>query len=466
MLLREMTDPAFAHSFKRFAQLAVVGLALAGLTACGGGGGGSSTPAETAPTTPTPDPDPTPTPDPAPTPTPDPAPTPTPTPDPTPDPAPAPEPEPDPTPTPSTPPEIPITPAPAPEDHPDTLAAAVVIAAGATVEGSIDSPDDVDFFKVELTGPSTVTFWTTGEADTAITLFDEDGNELAATGASSMPGASSGTPLSAAAAAGATITASEGRVSFTTDLDEVFAGVTGRGGSTGDYDLHSEVTGNLGPRVLQSFAGVAVKAGGAPASLDLSRYFVDPEGGNLTFGASLPAGSFGPVGLGLQVTGSILEITSPANMRVGPVSISITASDPFGLVTVRVLTVTVQPADSAGGTVDRCVTTTGMRVSRESCWMDTGREYEVTFRNSCPYTVQVTWHWKPYTHAPGLSDETDWDGGWADTLQGGGTRSVRNNCTTFKPAFRFCVFRYDVPSNSPDSSSKCYGDNPPWREVN
>ena len=36
MLLREMTDHAFAHSFKRFAQLAVAGLAPAGLAACGG----------------------------------------------------------------------------------------------------------------------------------------------------------------------------------------------------------------------------------------------------------------------------------------------------------------------------------------------------------------------------------------------------------------------------------------------
>ena len=40
MLLREMTSSALAHSFKRFAQCVVVGLALAGLAACGGGGGG------------------------------------------------------------------------------------------------------------------------------------------------------------------------------------------------------------------------------------------------------------------------------------------------------------------------------------------------------------------------------------------------------------------------------------------
>ena len=53
MLLREMTSSAFAHSFKRFARLAVVGLALAGLAGCPGGGGGPPTP------TPTPTPPPT-----------------------------------------------------------------------------------------------------------------------------------------------------------------------------------------------------------------------------------------------------------------------------------------------------------------------------------------------------------------------------------------------------------------------
>ena len=441
-MLREMTSSAFAHAFKRFARCAVVVLALAGLAACGGGGG-SSTPAETAPTTPIPDPDPTPTPDPAPTPTPD----------------------PDPTPTPSTPPEIPITPAPAPEDHPDTLAAAVVIAAGATVEGSIDSPDDVDFFKVELTGPSTVTFWTTGEADTAIALFDGDGNELAATGASSMPGASSGTPLSAAAAtAGATIAASEGRVSFTTDLDEMLAQVSGQGGSTGDYDLHNEVTGNLGPSVLQSFAGVAVKAGGAPASLDLSRYFVDPEGGNLTFGASLPAGSFGPVGLGLQVTGSILEITSPANMRVGPVSISITASDPFGLVTVRVLTVTVQPADSARGTtgLDGCVAAS--RYQRiESYCREGEATHGVNYTNRCSYRVSIRYD----TYAIFIRPPAKWST-TAATLSPGEVHSLsRVGCYRYSPPprFRYCVYRPDgdVPHDSPELSPRCYRGDPRWQ---
>ena len=183
MLLREMTDPAFGRTFQRFARCAVAGLALVGLAACGGGG--SSIPAATAPTTPTPTPA---------------------------------------TPTP-TPPEIPITPA--PTDHPDTLAAAAVIAAGATVEGAIDSPDDVDFFKVELSGPGTVTFWTTGEADTEIALLDGEGADLSPT-------------------------VSEGRVSKATTLDEVFAQVSGQEGSTGGYALHNEFVEQPGQVSLQS----------------------------------------------------------------------------------------------------------------------------------------------------------------------------------------------------------------------
>ena len=52
MLLREMTNSALAHSFKRFAQLAVAGLALAGLAACGGGGSSTPTPPTPTPTPP------------------------------------------------------------------------------------------------------------------------------------------------------------------------------------------------------------------------------------------------------------------------------------------------------------------------------------------------------------------------------------------------------------------------------
>ena len=422
MLLREMTSSAYAHSFKRFAQLAVAGLALAGLAACGGGGG-SSTPAATTPTTPTP----------------------------------------------STPPEIPVTPAPA-TDHPNTLAAAVVVAAGATVEGSIDSSDDVDFFKVQLTDPGTVTFWTTGEADTVITLLDGDGNDLsAAAGSVSSRPAGGGAGLVTAAADTAN---SAGRVSVTTGLDEVFARVSGRqGGSTGDYSLHNEVVENLAPRIVKRFTTVTAKAGGAAATVDLSEFFSDPEGGALTFSASLPAGSIGPVSLGLTVSGSVLSIVGPANLRPGPVSITVTASDPFGLVTVQVLSVTVQPADSAGGTgVDGCVAVRLTEERDDSCYRayEGTPEYHATFTNSCSYEVSVRWQWRPFSCATGLGcDRERWSAGGAVDVPGGGTYVADSSCSSIRPAFRFCVGRDDVRYDSPDlHTTRCYGDSPAWREVN
>ena len=397
MLLREMTSSALAHSFKRFAQCAVAGLALAGLAACGGGGGGSSTPAATTPT---------------------------------------------------TPPEIPITPAPG--DHPNTLAAAVVVAAGATVEGSIDSPDDVDYFKVELTGPGTVTFWTTGEADTAITLFDEDGNDLsAAAGSVSSGTAGGGAGLVAAAADTAN---SAGRVSVMTGLDEVFARVSGRsGGSTGDYSLHNEVAENLAPRVLGAIAPATVKAGGATIETDLSGAFEDPEGGTLTFSVSFGAGQVGPVSLGVTFSGSLMRITSPAAMQPGPVSITVTASDPFGLVAVQVVSVTVQPADSAGGTTDlnMCVDPEFERREGACASLD---DFAAVMTNSCSIGISVRYGW--------LAEDFDhrrYNEGSVFYIRPGATARVLELCESSRPPFRFCV-----QSSRGEDSRRCYGDNIPW----
>ncbi len=117
-----------------------------------------------------------------------------------------------------TPDEMQVMPA---VDHPDTLGEALAIAAGQTVDGRIDSAGDRDFFRLPLTEASTVTFWTSGEADTLVALLDGEGNDLAAD--------------------------TDGRASVETELSNVYARVRGGpNGGTGGYRLHNEVVARAG----------------------------------------------------------------------------------------------------------------------------------------------------------------------------------------------------------------------------
>ena len=112
MLLREMTSSAYAHSFKRFAQGALAGFALAvGLTACGGGGGGTA-----APTTP----------------------------------------------------QMTIEPV----DFASAIEAAPTITSGETVTGTLESSDDVKYYWLEVAETSTIELTLDAEADIEIALLD------------------------------------------------------------------------------------------------------------------------------------------------------------------------------------------------------------------------------------------------------------------------------------------------------
>ena len=75
-------------------------------------------------------------------------------------------------------PEMAITPAPT-GDHPDTIASAAAIAAGETVDGSIDSPDDEDFFRLDVPeGTSVIDITLRAEAGVEVALLDGDGHVL------------------------------------------------------------------------------------------------------------------------------------------------------------------------------------------------------------------------------------------------------------------------------------------------
>ena len=119
-----MTSSAFAHSFKRFARLAVAGLALAGLAACGGGGGGSASPA-------------------------------------------------------LMPPEITITPV-DPEVVPtEMFDAATDVVADTSVDGELESADDVKYYRLEVAERSEFEFTLDAEAGIEITILDSNGSVIA-----------------------------------------------------------------------------------------------------------------------------------------------------------------------------------------------------------------------------------------------------------------------------------------------
>ncbi len=403
----------------RLARCALVGFALAGLVACGGGGGDKETP------------------------------------------TPAPETMPDPAPEPM--PEMRIMPKP---DEPGTIVDAVAITGDDPVSGNLSSPTDVDMFRLALDEPSTVTFWTTGEAETVVTLVDGDGNNLSAAGAGTTT-LTTGTGARFAAAV-AVPADSAGRVSVTTGLDNVYARVTGRpDGRVGNYDLVRTVAANAAP-VAKSFSTVTVKAGGAAVTVDMSDFFTDPEGGALKFSASLPPASFGPVSLGLTVSGSVLSIISPEGLTPGPVSITVTATDPFGLVTVQVLSVTVQPPDSPTTTIllrEDCVT---VRIEKNpphlECsipFRDGSVTYQAVLRQNCD-NVRANYQWSPSTRDRagfGLTQV-------ARFREGREERSFKSSCLTSRPRFRFCLYLDNVGFFEPTGETRCLGNDAMWQYVN
>ena len=75
-------------------------------------------------------------------------------------------------------PEMTVTPPPT-GDHPDTIASAAAIANGETVDGSIDSPDDEDFFRLDVPeGTGVIDITLRAEAGVEVALLDGDGTVL------------------------------------------------------------------------------------------------------------------------------------------------------------------------------------------------------------------------------------------------------------------------------------------------
>ncbi len=333
-------------------------------------------------------------------------------------------------------------------DHPNTLGEALAIRAGQAIDGSIASADDRDFFRLPLSEPSRVTFWATGEADTVIALLDEDGNELATTGAA---------PASiSAAGGGGSVAASEGRVSVKTGAEQVIARVSGKqGGSTGGYRLHNQSAKNRAPVVSGTVAPLNVSAG-QTETVPLANAFTDPDGDKLTYTASAPGGI-----LTVRVEGSILNVARMDNARPGSVKITITARDPFGLGVSREFTATISAPTTQMVSVEACINA-ARRISpfRPSCPTGYGDRHRVDFTNSCTQEVSVTWNWYyRSSEIVGGGISTGWSTGQAATIKPGSTHDTDSLCTTAsQPPIRYCVY-------ARGSSSRCYGDNPPWKNL-
>ena len=63
-------------------------------------------------------------------------------------------------------------------DHSNTPAGATAIALRESFQGQIDSPSDVDYFRLRVNAPGTLTIRTTGNADPDIAVFDAEGIEV------------------------------------------------------------------------------------------------------------------------------------------------------------------------------------------------------------------------------------------------------------------------------------------------
>ena len=64
------------------------------------------------------------------------------------------------------------------DDHGDTIAEATDVAVGSKVSGRMDSPDDVDYFRIQAAQTGILVVSTNGEVDTELELVDTDGNPL------------------------------------------------------------------------------------------------------------------------------------------------------------------------------------------------------------------------------------------------------------------------------------------------
>ena len=213
-----------------------------------------------------------------------------------------------------------------PPDHSDTPDGASDIAPGQTVEGYIDSPNDVDYFRLRLAEPGTISVTIDAEPGIEIAILDADGNVLAIAE-----------------------TVSEATVSVTSRAGERFLRVLKRTtravgtrvvGKAVKYVLKKvKINVETLINIIRGIPDYTVDVGQVSVSIDLTEYFESRDGSPLAFRASVSHAER----ITVTVQRSNLMISEVHGVTPGPVTVTVTASL-LGDVAVDFFTVTLREA--------------------------------------------------------------------------------------------------------------------------
>ena len=201
-----------------------------------------------------------------------------------------------------------------PPDHSDTPAGAREIVSGDSVEGHLDSPDDIDMFRIRIAETSTIDVTLTSEeAGIEIALLDSSGIVLATA-----------------------VTASEARLLTTVQRGEFFARVRALGPAlkqklgelSEGFNLALKVAKNIESliNILEGRAEIDVEVGGIRGTFVLGKHFEFPSGSTgRAFKTSLSV-----AGLTATLEQDALRISAAEDAVPGALRFTVTASA-FGL---------------------------------------------------------------------------------------------------------------------------------------
>ena len=232
-----------------------------------------------------------------------------------------------------------------PPDHSDTRAGAREIVSGDAVEGYLDSPDDVDFFRMRIADTRLIDVTLMSEeSGVEIAFVDNLGNIL-----------------------DTAVTASQARLRATAQGGDIFVRVRASGsglkrrlaGGAKAYDFLVKIGKNVQSfiNVLQGKPDIDVQIGGVAGTFYLGEHFEFPTGSTgRAFRTSLSA-----AGVTVTLERDVLRISTAHGVTPGTLSFTVTASA-FGLpVAVKLLRVTLvegpnqPPRSVCDATVQRTV---------------------------------------------------------------------------------------------------------------